>query len=93
MQAELLKKTINAGAKAAKAGVDVARVKDNVTHAVEDTVEATRRAVKRGRYAAEDMMEDTTHCIKQHPWEAIGVTFGMGMGIGLLLGILAARSR
>ena len=46
--------------------------------------------VKRGRYAAEDIVEDTAHMIKHDPFRSVGVAFGIGFGLGAILGLLVA---
>ncbi len=97
MQAESLKETIRTGAEtiAAQAGVQATKMKDavkeTVTNAVEDGVATAKRVVKRSRYAAEDMIDDAEHQLKQHPFRVVGITLGIGIGLGALIGVLATR--
>lgn len=97
MQAESLKETIQAGANAiaAQAGVRATKMKDavqeTVTNAVEDGVATARRVVKRSRHAAEEMIDDAEHQVRQHPFRVVGITLGIGIGLGALIGVLATR--
>jgi ElaB/YqjD/DUF883 family membrane-anchored ribosome-binding protein len=92
MKAEVLDKVIDAGAAAAQLGMGVGRVKETVAIAVEDGVSAAKRAVKQGRRAAEDLVGDAEYQVKQHPLSAVGVTFGIGLGLGAVIGVLLARN-
>ena len=89
MAESLFKKTIETGAQAAAqvahVGLEAARVKERVEHAVEDGVVAAKRVAKRGRYAAEDLVEDAAHCVKQNPFSAVAVSFWAGFGLGVLV--------
>ena len=62
-----------------------------ISDAVEDGVEMARRAVKRGRYAAEDLMDETAHRIKQYPFRAVALTFALAFGTGVLFGWVGSR--
>jgi len=62
-----------------------------VSEAVEDGVDMARRAVKRARYAAEDLMDETAHRIKQYPFRAVALTFGLAFGTGILFGCIGSR--
>ncbi len=72
----------------AKAGLKVDQIKEKVTNAFEDGMVDARRMVRRGRYAAEDLVEDTAHMIKKDPWVSVGVTFGVGVVLGATIGWL-----
>jgi ElaB/YqjD/DUF883 family membrane-anchored ribosome-binding protein len=91
----LFRKTVGAGAQVAQIGLEAARVKERVEHAVEDGVTAAKhavedgviaakRAAKRGQYAAEDLLDETTHCVKRNPLSAVAVSFWAGFGLGAL---------
>jgi len=73
-------------------GSEVKRVKESVTDAVDNGIVAARRAVKQSRRAAEDLVDDAEYRVKQHPFSALGVSFGIGMGLGAAIGILLARN-
>jgi ElaB/YqjD/DUF883 family membrane-anchored ribosome-binding protein len=47
--------------------------------------------IRRGYEAGEDYLDDTTHYIKHHPWQSIGVVLGLGITIGFLGGFLSRR--
>jgi len=71
---------------------EVKRAKEAVADAVDIGVVAARRAVKQGRRAAEDLVDDTECRVKQHPFNALGVSFGIGLGLGAAIGVLLARN-
>ena len=81
-----------AGAQVAQVGVEAARVKERMEQAVEDGLTAARRAAKRGRYAAEDLLDETTHCVKQNPISAVAVSFWAGFGLGAIAALIASRN-
>ena len=60
--------------------------------AAEDCVGAARRALKRGRFAAEDLMDKAAHTIKQHRLQTVGLTFGLAFGVGALFGWIASKT-
>ena len=91
MQTEVIKKAIQTSGKALELGVDAERMKQRLTHKLEDGMVEARRTLKRSRHAAEDLFDDTTYCVKQNPWQAVGVTLGLGFGIGALAGLLLGR--
>lgn len=83
-----IKEAINATEKVIQTGLDVERLKEKASHVVEDSIVDAKRMIKKGRYAAEDLVEDTAHYIKHDPWRSVGVTFGVGVGLGLIIGLL-----
>jgi len=62
------------------------------SHAVEDAMTEARRMAKRGRYAAEDLVDETAHRIKRDPLRSVAITLAVGLGVGALAGWLAGRS-
>ncbi|HEY3624736.1 MAG TPA: hypothetical protein VGL00_00575 [Terracidiphilus sp.] len=70
---------------------EVSRIKSIVTEAVEDGVKTAMKTIKQGRYAAEDMIGDARHTVKQRPFQAMGVVFAAGVLTGALVGWLASR--
>jgi len=70
---------------------EVSRIKSIVTEAVEDGVKSAMKAIKQGRYAAEDMIGEARHTVKQRPFQAMGVVFAAGVLTGALIGWLASR--
>jgi ElaB/YqjD/DUF883 family membrane-anchored ribosome-binding protein len=89
MQSEIIEKTIEVRD---QLGAEVKRVKEAVADAVEDGFGAAKRAVKKGRRVAEDLVDDTECRVKQHPFNALGVSFGIGLGLGAAIGVLLARN-
>jgi ElaB/YqjD/DUF883 family membrane-anchored ribosome-binding protein len=96
----LFGKTGAAGAQMAKIGLEASRVKEKVEdaveegmtaakraveQAVEDGVTAAKRAAKRGRYAAEDLLDETSHRVKRNPLSAATVSFWAGFGLGAIV--------
>jgi ElaB/YqjD/DUF883 family membrane-anchored ribosome-binding protein len=84
---------IKAAELAAQTGLKVERLKERAAHAIEDGMTDARRMVKRGRYAAEDLVDDTAHLIKKDPWASVGITFGAGLGLGVLVGWLVGHKK
>ena len=70
---------------------EVSRIKEIVTEAVEDGVKSAVKAIKQGRYAAEDMIGDARHTVRKSPFQAMGVVFAAGVLTGALVGWLASR--
>ena len=63
----------------------------------EDLVEIgkrkAQRLVRRGYAAGEDYLDDTTHYIKHHPWQSLGVALGVGLTLGFFGGFFSRRKR
>jgi hypothetical protein len=49
--------------------------------------------LKRGRFAAEDLMDEAATSIKQHPLQTVGLTFGLAFGVGALSGRIRVHIR
>ena len=62
-----------------------------VAEAVEDGVRTAMKAIKQGRYAAEDVIQEAKHTVKQKPFQAIGVVFAVGVLTGGLLAWIGSR--
>jgi ElaB/YqjD/DUF883 family membrane-anchored ribosome-binding protein len=69
---------------------EVGRIKAVVTEAVEDGMKSAMKAIKQGRYAAEDMIGDARHTVRRKPFQAVGVVFAVGLLTGTLIGWLAS---
>lgn len=89
----LLGKAVKVGGRVMEAGAEASRLKVRATHAVEDAVTEARRLAKRSRYAAEDLVDDAQYRIKRDPLLSVAITFAVGLGVGVLAGWLAGRSR
>jgi ElaB/YqjD/DUF883 family membrane-anchored ribosome-binding protein len=92
MKAEVLEKAIEVGAAVAKMPAGAGSLKEAVADAVENGISTAKRAVKQGRRAAEDLVDDAEHKLKQHPLSAVGLSFGIGLGVGAAVGLLLARN-
>src|SRR6266446_10598857 len=87
----VLKKALNTGVRVAEVGVDALLTKAKLSQTVEDGVYKAKRLAKRGRYAAEDLVDETAHRIKRDPLRSVAITLAVGLGIGALAGWLAGR--
>jgi ElaB/YqjD/DUF883 family membrane-anchored ribosome-binding protein len=72
---------------------EVSRIRAVVTDAVEDGVRSALKAVKQGRIAAEDALDDAKRSVRQRPFEALGVVFAAGVLTGALLTWIGSRRR
>jgi ElaB/YqjD/DUF883 family membrane-anchored ribosome-binding protein len=91
MQASTVKQAVKVGAKVAQVGIEAERLRDTVTHAVEDTVKSAQRAAKQGRYAVEDLVDEATYTVKRHPLQSVGLTLGIGFAVGTMFGLALSR--
>jgi ElaB/YqjD/DUF883 family membrane-anchored ribosome-binding protein len=66
---------------------------NSLTDAVEDGVHTASRAIKHGRYAAEDAIMEAQHKVKQKPLQAMGVALAAGALIGGFLCWIKLRRR
>jgi ElaB/YqjD/DUF883 family membrane-anchored ribosome-binding protein len=69
------------------------KLRSDVKEAVEEGVRAANRAIRHGRHAAEDAVEEAKHTIKQRPVQTIGIAFAAGALAGCFLGWIAFRER
>jgi hypothetical protein len=60
---------------------------------VEDGVRSASQAIRRGRYAAEDPIEEAKHTVKQRPLPAMGAVFAAGILAGTFLTQVGFRRR
>ncbi|HVO63806.1 MAG TPA: hypothetical protein VMT53_22980 [Terriglobales bacterium] len=70
---------------------EASKIPSIVTDAMEDGVRSASRAVRHGRYAIEDVIDEAQHTIKQRPFQAIGKVFVAGMLAGGFVTWLACR--
>jgi len=63
----------------------VSKVRSIVSEAVEDSMRSAERAIKHGRLAAEDLIDEAEHRVKQQPFRSVGVAFSAGVLAGTLL--------
>lgn len=72
---------------------EVSRIGSKVTDAVGDGVRSANQAIKHGRHAAEDVIEETRHTVKQRPFQALSVAFAAGVLAGGLFTWIGMRRR
>jgi len=80
----LLEKAMHVGEGLAGVRGEAARLKIAASHAAEDAVIEVRSFAKRGRYAAEDLMEDAAHRVKRDPLRSVAFGFALGFSLGAL---------
>jgi ElaB/YqjD/DUF883 family membrane-anchored ribosome-binding protein len=66
-------------------------LKERVGEMFDDALTDAKRMAKKGRYVAEDLIDDTEYKIKKAPFRSVLVTFAAGMGIGLVAGVVVSR--
>jgi ElaB/YqjD/DUF883 family membrane-anchored ribosome-binding protein len=71
---------------------EVSKIRSIVADTV-DGVRSARQAIKHGRYAAEDVIEEAQHRVKQRPFQAMGIVFAAGVLAGGLLAWIGFRRR
>ena len=72
---------------------EVSKIRSIVTVAVEDGLRSVHEAIKHGRYAAEDVIEEAEHTVKQRPLEAMSIAFAAGLLLGGLVAWIGLRRR
>jgi ElaB/YqjD/DUF883 family membrane-anchored ribosome-binding protein len=78
---------LNKAEQFAKLGADLTHLKSNFA----SVSKHARRAVRKGRRAAAEFVDESALCVKKQPWKALGFTLGAGVAIGAIGGWLAAR--
>lgn len=89
MPMNVLTKAAYSREKIAEAIPDVNRVQTSL----EESVRGARRAVKRGRYAVEELTEDALHHMKRHPVHTVAISFGLGLVVGTSLRWMISRAQ
>jgi ElaB/YqjD/DUF883 family membrane-anchored ribosome-binding protein len=72
---------------------EVSKIRSIVTDAVEDSIRSANQAIRHGRHAAEDVIEEAKHTVKQKPLQAMGIVFATGVLAGGLLTWIGFRRR
>jgi ElaB/YqjD/DUF883 family membrane-anchored ribosome-binding protein len=70
---------------------EVSRIKSVVSEAVEEGMKSAMKAIKQGRIAAEDAIDDARHTVKRRPFQAMSVVFAAGVLVGGVLAWLGSR--
>jgi ElaB/YqjD/DUF883 family membrane-anchored ribosome-binding protein len=87
----LLGKAMHVGERLVEVRDEASHLKTAASHAMEDAVTDAKRFAKRGRYAAEDLMEDAAHRVKRDPLRSVALGFAVGLSVGALAVWLATR--
>jgi ElaB/YqjD/DUF883 family membrane-anchored ribosome-binding protein len=87
----LIEKAMHVGERLVELRDEASRLKTAASHAVEDAVTEAKRFARRGRYAAEDLMEDAAHRVKHDPLRSVAFGFALGISIGALVVWVATR--
>lgn len=66
-------------------------LKERAGEMLEDAVSEAKRMARKGRYAAEDLIDDTEYRIKKAPFRSVAMTFTAGLGLGVFAGWLFGR--
>lgn len=72
---------------------DAKVLKARAVELVDDSRLAARKAYVRGRHEFEDLRDETALRVRKAPFTAIGVTFGVGVLLGAVVGWAARRPR
>jgi ElaB/YqjD/DUF883 family membrane-anchored ribosome-binding protein len=72
---------------------EIPKIRSIVSDAMEDSVRSASRAIRHGCYAAEDLIDQAEHKVKQRPFHAIGMAFAAGMLVGGFLSWIGFRRR
>jgi ElaB/YqjD/DUF883 family membrane-anchored ribosome-binding protein len=91
-KSSLLGKARHVGERLMEVGDEVSRLKTEASQAVEDGMVAARRLAKRGRYAAEELIDDAADRVKHDPLRAVAMGLAIGFGLGALVVWLATRN-
>lgn len=88
-------KAVDAMRQALHASDEAHLLKTMAADAVEDGVYAAKRAVKTARrwtQNAADVRDEAAHRIRRDPLKSVGLAFGLGVPVGLLLGWMGHKT-
>jgi ElaB/YqjD/DUF883 family membrane-anchored ribosome-binding protein len=69
-------------------------VKSMARDAGEESIHAAKRAIRRVQRrieALEDLKDEGAHYVKRQPLKAVGLAFGIGIQLGVLIALLSVR--
>jgi ElaB/YqjD/DUF883 family membrane-anchored ribosome-binding protein len=81
-KSSLVGKAMNIGERLVEVRDEASRLKTAASHAIEDAVIEAKRFAKRSRYAAEDLLDDAGHRVKQDPLRSVALGFAVGLAMG-----------
>ena len=70
---------------------EVSKIRATVTEAVDDGVKSAVRAIRDGREAAGEMIDDARRSVKRNPFQSVGIVFTVGVLAGCVLGFMGRR--
>ena len=91
-KSNLLDKATHFGERLVQMGGDATRLKSVASNAVEDAVTEAKRFAKRGRYAAEDLIDDAAYRVRRDPFRSVALGFAIGFSLGALMVWMATPS-
>jgi len=72
---------------------EVSKIRSAVTDAVDDGIKSAIKAIRQGRDAAEDAIDETKRAVKRNPLQAVGIFFAAGVVVGCVAMCLGPRRR
>jgi ElaB/YqjD/DUF883 family membrane-anchored ribosome-binding protein len=72
---------------------EASKMGNKVAGAVKDGVRAANQQIRRGRHAADEMLDDAKYRIKRRPFRAVAVVFAAGFLTGSMTACAAMRRR
>jgi ElaB/YqjD/DUF883 family membrane-anchored ribosome-binding protein len=72
---------------------EVSKARTIVADAVQESVRSAGQAIRHGRHAAEDAIEEVKNTVKRSPFEAVGLAFAAGILAGGFLTWMGLRRR
>jgi ElaB/YqjD/DUF883 family membrane-anchored ribosome-binding protein len=72
---------------------EASKIKSAVTDAVKNNLRTANQQIRKGRYAAEDLIEEAKHAVKQKPIAVVAIAFITGLVVGGILTCAIAPRR
>jgi ElaB/YqjD/DUF883 family membrane-anchored ribosome-binding protein len=85
-QSAVQRKVVQAGAGLEEVARSAPYLKSSVSEVMGDGLHKARRAVKKSRYAAQDLIDDVLYSVRRHSLRSVAVTAGVAFGLGVLVG-------
>jgi len=82
-----------AGEQIADAAHRASRAATGAADALENGVEAARRAAKQGCCSAAELIDDTKRRVRRYPIETVATTFAAGIAVGAAIGCMIKRRK
>jgi len=72
-------------AAAGKAGEKVSQMRSQMQSRLDSALQSTRETAERAQAKAASAAKATDQCIRDHPYETVGVFLGLGILVGFLI--------